>query len=89
VSHRLRASQITAPIHTGLFFNDPNRISHMTYGSNYRRDIGGFLRVKSWTFGPSGAENPLVAPCAVQGYLTHKKTPTPLGPPRTLGEGLR
>ena len=25
----------------------------------------------------------------VQGYLAHKKTPTPLGPPRTLGIALR
>jgi len=28
-------------------------------------------------------------PTLVQGYLTHKKTPTPLGLPRTLGTGLR
>ena len=26
---------------------------------------------------------------AIQGYLAHKKTPTPLGPLRTLGIGLR
>ena len=26
---------------------------------------------------------------SLQGYLAHKKTPTPLGPPRTLGIGLR
>ena len=25
----------------------------------------------------------------LQGFLAHKKTPTPLGPPRTLGTGLR
>ena len=26
---------------------------------------------------------------SLQGYLAHKKTPTPMNPPRTLGIGLR
>ena len=54
-------------------------------------DLG--RRVQGAGVGTSAVDTPLmhitVSAPAVQGHLAHEKTPTLLGPPETLGIGLR